>query len=376
MLFNLPGLPQGNARLLNSDTGDSLIQTTHTTDHQYLVALVILFVSFALFEVPSNYMLKKFRPSRWIAFLMLGWGVTTMTLGAVNNYSGVLAVRFLLGMFEAGLFPGLVYCLTLWYKPEERAVRIAFLVACATLGGAFGGAIAFAIGHMNGVLGLQAWKWLFIIEGAPSVAAAFLTFFHFPDFPETAKWLSPDERELSVERLQGVASLGHHQITWSETIDTLVDWRLYLHYAAFIAICVPFASISLFSPTIVAGLGYEGLDAQLFTVPPYAMAFVVTNINAYLSDRYEKRAWGASSALFIAGVSFLVQGKFASISLQRILDPEYMNNLQEHSLPMLSKPAMAFFVSPSLSHSPVSLPYSAGSPPTCVTPERLRWLFL
>lgn len=239
---------------------------------------------------------------------MLGWGVMTMTLAATHNYGGVLVVRFLLGMFEAGLFPALVYCLTFWYRPEERAIRIAFLLACATLGGAFGGAIAFGVGHMNRALGLQAWRWLFIIEGAPSVAAALLTFFYFPDYPEIAKWLSADEREIAVERLKGVASLGHHKITWAETVETLTDWRLYLHYAAFISISAPFSSISLFAPTIVEGLGYEGLDAQLFTVPPYAIAFVVTNANAYLSDKYEKRGWGASIALLVAGVSFLVQG--------------------------------------------------------------------
>ena len=231
-----------------------------------------------------------------------------MILGAVHSYAGILVVRFFIGAFEAGLFPGLIYCLTFWYKPEERAIRIAFLLACATLGGAFGGAIAFGIGHMNRALGLQAWRWLFIIEGAPSCVAAILTFFYFPDFPENARWLSSEDRELAVERIKGVASLGHHKITWTETRETLTDWRLYLHYIAFIAISSPFSSISLFAPTIVQGLGYEGLEAQLFTVPPYAIAFVVTNTNAYIADKYEKRAWCASGALLIAGVTFLIQG--------------------------------------------------------------------
>lgn len=286
------------------------------SDHQYLLTLMILYISYTIFEIPSNYMLKKLRPSRWIAFLMLGWGVMTMTLGAVRNFGGVLVVRFLIGMFEAGLFPGLIYCLTFWYKPEERALRIAFLLACATLGGAFGGAIAFGVGHMNRALGLQAWRWLFIIEGAPSCAVALLTFFYFPDFPENAKWLSSDERELAVERLKGVASLGHHRITWSETLETLTDWRLYLHYIAFIAISAPFSSISLFAPTIVSGLGYEGLDAQLFTVPPYAISFVVTTTIAYFADKYEKRSWAAFSALLTAGLCFLVQGTLNSRSIE------------------------------------------------------------
>ena len=279
------------------------------SDQQYLITLMVFIVSYIVFETPSNYMLKKFHPSRWLAFLMFGWGSMTMILAASHNFGTVVAIRFLLGAFEAGLFPGMVYCLTFWYKPEERALRLALIIACATLGGAFGGAIAFGIGHMNRVRGLEGWRWLFLIEGAPSCAAAFLVFFVFPNFPETEKWLSPVERELAIERLKGVASVGHHKIVWSEAKATLMDWRLYLHYVAFISISVPFSSNSLFVPTIVSGLGYEGLNAQLFTVPPYAVAFILTVFVAWLSDKHEARSLGSSISLVIAGISFLVQGE-------------------------------------------------------------------
>lgn len=260
---------------------------------------------------------------------MLGWGLMTMVLGAVNNFAGLVVVRFLLGAFEAGLFPGIVYCLTFWYKPEERAIRTAFILACATLGappayppyptpqkyvtknitgGAFGGAIAFGVGHMNGVRGLEAWRWLFILEGLPSCLCALLVFLFYPDFPESAPWLTPAERTLAAARIAGVASLGHAPLTWADARATLLDARLYLHYLVYVAISVPFSSISLFAPTIVAGLGYDGLRAQLFTVPPYAIAFVVTVAVAWQADRREMRAWGAFWSLVVAGVAFLLQG--------------------------------------------------------------------
>lgn len=238
-----------------------------------------------------------------------------MILGATHNFGGVVAIRFLLGAFEAGLFPGMVFCLTFWYKPEERALRVALILACATLAGAFGGAIAFGVGHVNGARGLEAWRWLFLIEGAPSCAASFLVYILFPNFPETEKWLSPSERELAIRRLEGVGSLGHHKIIWSEARATLTDWRLYLHYLAYISVSVPFSSISLFSPTIVSGLGYEGLQAQLFTVPPYAIAFVVTVLVSWISDRQEARSIGALVSMVIAGISFFVQGTPLSILL-------------------------------------------------------------
>ncbi|KAI0355551.1 MFS general substrate transporter [Trametes cingulata] len=297
----------GNAKILNSDTGDSLVQVLRLSDKEYLIALMVFFISYGIFETPSNYLLKKYKPSRWLAFLMFGWGAMTIIMAACQNFASLVAMRFLLGAFEAGLFPGIVYCLTFWYKPNERAVRIALIVACATLGGAFGGAIAYGVGLMNGAAGLQAWRWLFIFEGAPCCICAVVVYFVFPDYPETVSWLSPDERALAISRIAGVASLGHHKLTWQEARDTLVDWRLYAHYLLFVAFSVGFASMSQFAPTIVQGLGYKGLSAQLFTVPPYAIGFCVCVAVAWVSDRYEMRSLGAAGAFLICGATFLVE---------------------------------------------------------------------
>lgn len=269
---------------------------------------MVFFVSYTVFEVPSNYLLKKFRPSRWFAFLMLVWGAMTMLIAATQNYGGLVATRFLLGAFEAGLFPGIVYCLTFWYKPNERAIRVALTLAGATLGGAFGSAIAYGIGTINGAHGLEAWRWLFLIEGAPACILAPLILLYYPDYPETVSWLSPEERKLAIERIRGVASLGHDAITWKDARDTLLDWRLYLHHLIWIAYSVAFSSISLFAPTIVQGLGFHGLSAQLFTVPPYAIAFCLVTTIAWIADRYEIRSWCSVCSFAICGVSFLIEG--------------------------------------------------------------------
>lgn len=167
---------------------------------------------------------------------MLSWGATTMGLGGVHSWASVTVVRFLLGVFEAGLFPGLVYYLTFWYRTEERSIRIAFILASATLAGAFGGAIAYGVGHMNGTGGLSAWRWLFILEGIPSIFSAVLVYFFLPDYPETARWLSEDERMLATDRLHLEGSHGPSgSMKWSEAKATLMDWRLYAHYA----VCMP-----------------------------------------------------------------------------------------------------------------------------------------
>ncbi|KAI0769698.1 MFS general substrate transporter [Trametes elegans] len=297
----------GNARILNNDTGHSLVQTLQLTDRQYRIALLVFFTAYAVFETPSNYMLKKYKPSRWLAFLMLMWGIITMTVAATRNYGTLVALRFLLGVFEAGLFPGIVYCLTFWYKPNERALRIALIVGCATLGGAFGGALAYGVGHLDGVRGLEAWRWLFLIEGAPSCLCALPVLFFFPDYPESAPWLTPAERALATGRIRGVASLGHAALTWADARATLADGRLYAHYALATAFSVGFASLSQFTPTIVQGLGYAGLAAQLFTVPPYAVGFAVCVAVAWAADRCEMRGLGTALAFSVCAVAFLVE---------------------------------------------------------------------
>jgi hypothetical protein len=157
------------------------------------------------------------------------------------------------------------------------------------LAGAFGGAIAFGVGHMNGAHGLSAWRWLFIIEGAPSCASAVLVWFFLPDYPETAKWLSKEEKELTEHRLAKEGSKGSASaMSWEDAKDTLTDWRLYAHYMVYFGISTPFSSLSLFTPAITSGLGYSDLRAQLMTVPPYAVAYVVTVIVAWSADHFDR----------------------------------------------------------------------------------------
>jgi MFS family permease len=262
----------GNARILNSTTHNDMQTEIGATQYQFNIALMVFLVAYALFEVPSNILLKKLRPSRWLAFLMFSWGAITMGLGGVKTFEATAGVRFLLGMAEAGLFPGLVYYLTFWYRTEERSVRVAFILASATLAGAFGGAIAYGIGHMNGAQGLSAWRWLFLIEGAPSCASAVMVWFLLPDYPE--EFLKGRQREVALARLvvEGSKS-SHRSMTWADAKETLLDWRLYGHYVIYFGVSVPFSSLSLFTPSITAGLGYKDLQAQLMTVPPYAVAY-------------------------------------------------------------------------------------------------------
>lgn len=296
----------GNAKIMNASTGNDLMTETGMTNYQYVISLMVFLVAYGLFEVPSNVLLKRLKPSRWISFLMFSWGALTIGLGGVHSYASVTVVRFLLGVFEAGLFPGLVFYLTFWYKTEERSIRVAFILASATLAGAFGGAIAYGIGHMNKVGGLSAWRWLFILEGIPSCLSAFAVWFLLPNYPEDANWLTEEERALALQRLVLEGSKGHSKgLTWEDAKTTLTDWRLWGHYIVYFGISLPFSSLSLFTPSITAGLGYKNLEAQLMTVPPYAVAYVIQLLTSASADHFNARGLHSAALATVGAIGFL-----------------------------------------------------------------------
>ncbi|KAF2473605.1 MFS general substrate transporter [Lindgomyces ingoldianus] len=298
----------GNAKILNSSSGDTMVETNNMTNYQFTVALMVFLVAYSIFEAPSNLALKVISPNKWIGFLVIAFGALCAGIAGTHNFAGVTALRFFLGAAEAGSFPGLIFYFSLWYKQEERATRIAAFLCSATLAGAFGGALAYSVGHMNGAGGLEGWRWLFILEGCLTAVVGIFVFFFLPSYPEQASWLTPEEKRLQRDRLGINAGQSEEKkLNWAEIKDCLTTWRLYVHYLIYMGAGVTVASLSLFSPTIVAGLGYKDLQAQLFTVPPYAVAYVVTFITAMISDHYKSRGFVAGISCVIAGVAFLIQ---------------------------------------------------------------------
>ncbi|KAL2815280.1 major facilitator superfamily domain-containing protein [Aspergillus cavernicola] len=297
----------GNARIMNSTTEDTLMDTNNISNHQYTIAMMVFLVAYSLFEAPSNLALKQFYPHRWLGFLVVAFGALCTGIGFTHNFAEIAALRFFLGAAEAGVFPGMIFYFTFWYKAEERAIRIAIFLCSATLSGAFGGAIAYGVGQLNGNHGLEGWRWLFIIEGIPSIAVGILVFFFLPSYPEKAGWLTAEEKELQVRRLGASRSSGEDTINWPDAKDTLCSPRLYMHYLTYLTVGTGVASLAYFSPTIIEGLGYSDLQAQLFTVPPYGIAYPITLALAWLSDRFKTRGIIATCSSAAAAMAFIVQ---------------------------------------------------------------------
>ena len=151
----------------------------------YNIALAIFFPFYIVAEIPSNMMMKRFRPSVWLTFIMLCWGLIMICMGLVHNFHGLLACRVFLGIAEGGLFPGVSYFITMWYRRHECGFRMALFFSAATAAGAFGGLFARGISDMAGVGGKAGWSWIFILEGLLTFCVGTLAYWGIHDYPET-----------------------------------------------------------------------------------------------------------------------------------------------------------------------------------------------
>lgn len=151
----------------------------------YNFALAIFFPFYVAAEIPSNMMMKRFRPSIWFTVIMLSWGLVMTCMGLVHNFQGLLACRVFLGIAEGGLFPGISYFITMWYRRDECGFRMALFFSAATAAGAFGGLLARGISEMDNVGGKAGWAWIFILEGLLTLVVGCFTYWAVKDYPAT-----------------------------------------------------------------------------------------------------------------------------------------------------------------------------------------------
>ncbi|KAF2461689.1 major facilitator superfamily domain-containing protein [Lineolata rhizophorae] len=261
------------------------------TENKYNVALLIFFVPYVLFEIPSNILLKKLRPHLWLSGCMFMFGLVTICQGLVQNYSGLLATRFFLGVFETGMFPGCFYLIGMWYRRHEAQRRYTFFFSSTTLAGAFGGLLASAIGKMDGMRGYRGWRWVFILEGALTVFISFFFFFLLPDFPEDARWLRADERAYIKARLEEDQGRNNIERGFTPRIVGRVfkDPKIVVGGFMYFGLIVPAYGYAYFAPGIIRGYGYSPIQTQLHSVPPWVAAFGFAMLIAYVSDKTRHR---------------------------------------------------------------------------------------
>ncbi|KAJ6629535.1 MFS general substrate transporter [Mycena sp. CBHHK59/15] len=300
LMYLLSFLDRGNARLQGLETQLNL------TGNKYNIALVCKLAPYCLFECPANLVLKRFRPSRWLPGITVVWGIIMTLMGLVKTYPQLVGVRICLGVAEAGLFPGVVYYLTLWYPRHMLQWRIGLFFGAASLAGAFGGLLAYGISFMSGTRAMLGWSWIFILEGIATVVVGCLAFFILVDFPISATFLTPEERSFVIWRKKyDNSSVGEEEhFEMRHLVQALLDWQVWLHMMIYMSIITNLYGITLFLP-----FGHSPAISNLLTVPPYCFIAIVLFIFAYYSDRMQKRY-----PFIIAGFLMCLTGYSINIS--------------------------------------------------------------
>ncbi|KAK7949173.1 major facilitator superfamily domain-containing protein [Apiospora aurea] len=291
----------GNARIQGMSKDLSM------TGRDYNVALFIFFIPYILFEVPSNLIIKRVAPSTWLSLIMVLWGIATIGQGLVTNVPGLVGCRFVLGIFEAGVFPGSTYLISMYYKRYELQWRMSIFFCASVMAGAFSGLLAFAIANMSGIAGLGSWQWIFIIEGLLTVLIGLAAKFWVAEWPEKAAFLTGPERRMLVRRLSadtGAARMDRLGRRAARRIAT--DWKMYAGTLAYFGVVNTGYAGSFFIPTILSQMGLTSEAAQVRTIPIYVASTLTCLLVSLLTDRLKHRYTFAMVGIAVATTGYIL----------------------------------------------------------------------
>ncbi len=256
----------------------------------------IFFLAYFAFEIPSNLILERVGARRWIARIMITWGIISGAMALVTGPTSFLIVRFLLGAAEAGFVPGLVLYITYWFPPGYRARATAIFFFAAPMGNAVAGMLSVPLLAMNGVLGLRGWQWMFVVEALPAVLLGFYILKALSDRPRDAKWLTVEERSW-LER--AVQTSTPHGSAWQQ-IRAILNRRAGLLSLIYFTRNVSMYGVSLFLPLILSGAGLNNSQVGFAATIPFATAAIGAVAWAWSSDRFNERHWHVIGAMLLA----------------------------------------------------------------------------
>ncbi len=264
----------------------------------------IFFVGYALFEVPSNLILARVGARLWITRIMITWGVISVAMMWAHSPMAFYCLRFLLGVAEAGFFPGIIYFLCDWFPQQQRARAVSWFMVAIPLSVVIGGPLAGMLLGLDGRLGLAGWQWLFLVEGMPAVVLGIVVYFVLDDRPEDAAWLGAEEKAWLVREIRSEQALAQdrHRIGIGAALAHPVVWAIGL-----ISLVLQSGSygLSLWMPQILKGFGgLSNLEVGLLSAIPYAFAAAGMVLVGRRSDRTGERILHLAATLFVAVVGF------------------------------------------------------------------------
>jgi D-galactonate transporter len=286
----------------------------------------IFFIAYFIFEVPSNLLLERFGARKWIARIMLSWGILSGAMALIpavsratglgNEYSFYL-LRVLLGAAEAGFFPGIIFYLTLWFPAEYRARIVGYFMAAIPLSTVIGAPISGVLLYLHGGLGFAGWQWLFIIEAVPAIILAGVVFFYLTDRPSDAQWLEPGERSWLAERL-ATEQRQREAVRTFTVAQSLVNPRVIgLSLVYFGAVATNYG-LSFFLPQIVTTFGLNTFLTTLVSAAPYLVGLIGMVWWGRRSDRLAERRFHTAFPLFVAAAGIAVSTALDDPTLKMI----------------------------------------------------------
>lgn len=271
---------------------------------QYGLAAGLFFVGYVAFSIPSNLVLARIGGRIWIPAIMIVWGITSMLNAWATSAHTFYFIRFILGIGEAGLYPGLLYVLALWLPNRYRVRMITLLVLSTPFSIMAGSLISQPILLLDGVAGLAGWQWLFILQALPTVALGVIFFFALPDTPAEAPWLPPVEKQWLVTQL-GSERVRRETIQRFSIADALTSRAVWLIALAGTGINAAAYGLILFLPQMIHALGVANALTPLVNAIPFAVAAAVMLVWGARSDRLMERNWHAAVPAAIAGVALI-----------------------------------------------------------------------
>jgi MFS transporter, ACS family, tartrate transporter len=283
----------------------------------YSLGAGIFFLSYTLLEIPSNVILARVGARRWIARIMITWGLVSAGMMFVRSAPAFYALRFALGAAEAGFLPGIIYCLTRWFPTRDRARAIAGFMTAVVIAGIVGGPISGALLSLDGIAGLAGWQWLFVVEGLPAVVLGVVVLRALPERPSEARWLTPAEQVALTTQLEEEAALkgNVHSIQ-----GALTSGRMWLLAAVYFTIPVELYAMSFWLPQIVkSASGASDFQVGVLSAIPYAVAAVGMVVIGRHSDETGERRWHIALSAAVGGAALalagFVQGAVPAIAL-------------------------------------------------------------
>ncbi|MDD1977534.1 MFS transporter [Pseudomonas tussilaginis] len=341
------------------------------SDTVYGLGAGLFFVAYALFGVPANMVLDKLGPRRWIAFMMVTWGLLSSAMLLIESAQGFYTLRFALGVAEAGFFPGILVYLNRWFPAERRASVTALFAIAVPMAGVIGGPLSgWILEHLQGTAGMKSWQWMFLLEGLPVVLLGLLVLARLDDRVEDAHWLTEDQKHALRQALH-LEEAGKQISSWRGILRNSQVWLL---VAIYFAVMLAVNTLAFWMPTLIHGSGISrDSNIGLLSALPYlAGCFFMVAIGRS-SDRYKERRWHLCMPILMCALGLTLTGLQPQSPLLVIVGLSIAGMGASSALPMFWQLPPAYLAGPILAPG-LALISSLGSVAAFVAPYLIGWM--